>query len=249
MAEEKPETEAPPGEGAEAVPKKKGPLAFLDALPPKLKLPILIGVPVLLILLIVLGLFLGGVFGHKKPVKKPCNPDGEQTTADQPAATESDKPPSSKDDKKDDKDKKDAAAKDDKSGDQAAASADCTDDQTEVSEDADSANKDKKDVKPSYYNMPDILVNLDTHSRKSTVLKVSVTVEVGSPEDVKAMEDKLPRVVDEFQTFLREVRVEDLRGSAGIYRLRQELLIRIKPAVAPIKVKDVLFKELLLQQG
>ncbi len=242
--DKKPEGDAP-AEG-EATAKKKGPLAFLDALPPKLKLPILIDAPVLLILLIVLGLFLGGVFSHKKPKKCDDTADAAAATVvtpdAQPAADDKAKP----DDKDKKSDDKKADDKDKKSDDKAEP---CTPEQSEDSADAGGKDKDGKDVKPSYYSMPDMLVNLDTHGRKATVLKLSVIIEVGTPEDMKAMEDKLPRVVDEFQTFLREIRVEDLRGSAGIYRLRQELLIRIKPAVAPIKVKDVLFKELLVQQS
>ena len=38
------------------------------------------------------------------------------------------------------------------------------------------------------------------------------------------IEAVMPRIVDNFQIYLRELRLEDLRGSAGIYRLREELL-------------------------
>ena len=57
----------------------------------------------------------------------------------------------------------------------------------------------------------------------------------------------MPRIVDNFQIYLRELRIEDLRGSDGIYRLREELLARVNAAVAPVKVTDVLFKEMLVQ--
>jgi flagellar FliL protein len=57
----------------------------------------------------------------------------------------------------------------------------------------------------------------------------------------------MPRIVDNFQIYLRELRVDDLRGSGGIYRLREELLARVNAAVAPVKVNDVLFKEMLVQ--
>ncbi len=188
--------DAPEGEAAEGAEgeggAKKGPLAFLDKLPPKLKLPIMIGVPVLLILLIVLGLFLGGVFGGGKKAPQ----EGEHG---------------------------------------------------EISEDGEEHAADGKEHPPVYYSMPDMIVNLDSRGRKKSVLKMAVTLELGSEKDLAAVEGKLPRVTDEFQVFLREIRIEDLRGSAGIYRLRQELLARIKPAVAPVKVKDVLFKELFIQ--
>ena len=232
------EGEKPEGEGVDAAVKKKGPLDGILAMlpvPDKLKLPVLIAVPVLLILLIVVGLLLSGVFAPKKPKKCAAGEGTEQSSSVQTTEAKSDDKP-----KSDDKDKK---------ADEPSKVEPCTPEQTEAdAEAADAADKDKKgDEKPAYYNMPDILVNLDGHGRKASVLKIAVTIQVNSAEDVKLMEDKMPRVVDDFQTFLREVRVEDLRGSAGIYRLRQELLARVKPAVAPIKVKDVLFKELLIQ--
>ena len=61
------------------------------------------------------------------------------------------------------------------------------------------------------------------------------------------IEELIPRVVDNFQTYLRELRLDDLRGSAGMYRLREELLTRINIAVEPAKVKAVLFKEMIVQ--
>jgi len=57
----------------------------------------------------------------------------------------------------------------------------------------------------------------------------------------------MPRVVDNFQTYLRELRVDDLSGSAGLYRLREELLIRVNVAAQPAKVNAILFKEMLIQ--
>jgi flagellar FliL protein len=65
--------------------------------------------------------------------------------------------------------------------------------------------------------------------------------------DVAAVEKVLPRVVDQFQTYLRELRVQDLRGSKGMYRLQMELLSRVNAAAAPTQVKDVLFQEILIQ--
>jgi len=57
----------------------------------------------------------------------------------------------------------------------------------------------------------------------------------------------LPRIVDNVQVYLRELRAEDLKGSAGTYRLREELLKRINATVAPLRIDDVLFLEILLQ--
>ena len=57
----------------------------------------------------------------------------------------------------------------------------------------------------------------------------------------------MPRLLDLFQTYLREMRPEELRGSAGTYRLREELIARANIALQPTRVVDVLFTELLVQ--
>ncbi|HWI26959.1 MAG TPA: flagellar basal body-associated FliL family protein [Stellaceae bacterium] len=98
-----------------------------------------------------------------------------------------------------------------------------------------------------FFDLPDLLVNLNTTGRKASFLKLSVSLELERPEDLPRLQAVMPRIIDNFQVYLRELRVEDLRGSGGIYRLREELLARVNAAVAPIKVRDVLFKEMLVQ--
>lgn len=98
-----------------------------------------------------------------------------------------------------------------------------------------------------YLDLPEILVNLNTGSRtKSTFLKIRVSLELPNGQDVPRVEAQMTRVMDAFNVFLRELRIEDLKGSAGMYRLREELLARVTIAVAPIQVNDVLFKEMLV---
>ncbi len=94
--------------------------------------------------------------------------------------------------------------------------------------------------------MPDMLVNLSSDGKPS-YLKLKVQLELKNEADKAAVEAVMPRVVDQFQTYLRELRVKDLRGSAGIYRLQMELLARVNAAAAPTEVKDVLFQEILIQ--
>ncbi len=98
-----------------------------------------------------------------------------------------------------------------------------------------------------YYDMPDMLVNLTNAGRQQHFLKISVSLELPSEADVEVVDQQLPRVMDHFQTYLRELRLDDLRGSAGIYRLRQELLRRVEASVQPVVVRDVLFREILIQ--
>jgi len=99
----------------------------------------------------------------------------------------------------------------------------------------------------AFTDLPEILVNLNTTGRKSSFLKIRVSLELPNAEDVPKVEAVQDRVVDAFQVYLRELRVEDLKGSAGMYRLREELLARVNAAVSPVKVNDVLFKEMLVQ--
>ncbi len=100
---------------------------------------------------------------------------------------------------------------------------------------------------PIFYDLPDMLVNLNAAGKRPAFLKIRISIQVAKHEDIPAIEQVLPRIVDNFQVYLRELRLEDLRGSAGMYRLRQELLLRISAAAFPVKVKDVLFREMLVQ--
>ena len=97
------------------------------------------------------------------------------------------------------------------------------------------------------YSMPEMLVNINTAGRTKSFLKIKVTLELNNEADVARIEDVLPRIVDNFQVYLRELRVEDLQGAAGMYRLREELLNRVNAAVRPAQIKDVLFTDFLLQ--
>ena len=98
-----------------------------------------------------------------------------------------------------------------------------------------------------YFELPQMLVNLSSSGRRTSFLKIVVSLELTSEKDKASLENALPRIIDNFQVYLRELRVEDLRGSAGLYRLREELLFRVNAAVSPARVTDVLFKEMLVQ--
>lgn len=107
---------------------------------------------------------------------------------------------------------------------------------------------DKVDAKPAvFFDMPELLVNLNTGGRRVSFLKLSIALELTDSADVPKMQLLLPRLIDSFQVYLRELRLEDLRGSAGVYRLREDLLARVNETAKPVKIKDVLFKEMLVQ--
>lgn len=104
--------------------------------------------------------------------------------------------------------------------------------------------------KPTVFlDLPDMLVNLNTGgSGRASYLKLKVALEFEELEAPKKVEALMPRVIDNFQVYLRELRADDLAGSAGLYRIKEELLLRVSHAVQPVKVNDVLFKEMLVQQ-
>lgn len=99
----------------------------------------------------------------------------------------------------------------------------------------------------AYYDVPDIIVNIQTADGAPAYLKVGLSLELDTQEEKAGMQALMPRVVDQFQGYLRELRVDDLKGSAGVMRLKEELLRRINVAAAPYKVRDVLLKEMIIQ--
>ncbi len=104
-------------------------------------------------------------------------------------------------------------------------------------------------VKPAaFFDMPDVLVNLSTTGGDRTqYLRVKIVLELPDATVVEKIKPVMPRVMDAFQTYLRELRPIDLEGSAGLYRLKDELTRRVNVAVAPNHVNAVLFKEIVVQ--
>ena len=109
------------------------------------------------------------------------------------------------------------------------------------------AAKDGVPKPPSFIELPEIVANLNGGPRKTVYVKLQVRLELAKAEDETAVKAAMPRLQDLFQTYLREMRPEELRGSAGTYRLREELIGRANVAVAPARVVDVLFTEMLIQ--
>ncbi len=102
-------------------------------------------------------------------------------------------------------------------------------------------------VKSVYFDLPEMTVNLSATSDRPQYLRVRVTLEAADNKVIDAVKVAMPRVLDAFQVHLRELRAVDLEGSAGLYRLREELMRRINVAIAPAKLRAVLFKEVVVQ--
>ncbi|CAN7592384.1 flagellar basal body-associated FliL family protein [Phenylobacterium sp. LjRoot225] len=97
-----------------------------------------------------------------------------------------------------------------------------------------------------FYTLPDIVVNMQTADGRPTFLKLKLTLEMPDQEAVDELEPNMPRLQDMFQTFLRELRPEDLSGSQGSYQLRMEILRRVNMVIAPSKANAVLIEEMLI---
>jgi len=97
-----------------------------------------------------------------------------------------------------------------------------------------------------YYTMPDVVVNMQTADGRPTFLKLKLTLELPDQATVENLDPNMPRLQDMFQTFLRELRPEDLSGSQGSYQLRMEILRRVNLVIAPSKANAVLIEEMLI---
>ncbi|PLW78841.1 flagellar basal body-associated FliL family protein [Cohaesibacter celericrescens] len=101
--------------------------------------------------------------------------------------------------------------------------------------------------KAYFYDLPEMTVNLNSKNRRAQYLRIKVSLEMVSHEQAQKIEPFMPRVLDAFQVYLRELRTADLEGSAGLFRLKRELLKRINDSIYPVKVNDILFREILIQ--
>lgn len=103
--------------------------------------------------------------------------------------------------------------------------------------------------KPAVFvDLPEVLVNLsNTGSDRTQYLKVKVVLELPDALIQQQIQPMMPRLMDTFQTYLRELRPSDLDGSAGLYRLKEELTRRVNASLAPNRVNAVLFKEIVVQ--
>ncbi|MBL4838010.1 MAG: flagellar basal body-associated FliL family protein [Kordiimonadaceae bacterium] len=108
-------------------------------------------------------------------------------------------------------------------------------------------DKPAEELKTLFLALPDQLYNLNTGGKGTSFLEAKISLEVDRESYIADLEAKMPRILDEFNAYMRELRPEDLDGAAGIFRLKEELLMRINQAVAPTRVKDVLFRQFLVQ--
>ncbi|MCG6204518.1 flagellar basal body-associated protein FliL [Rhodopseudomonas sp. HC1] len=116
-------------------------------------------------------------------------------------------------------------------------------------------NKDKEHAEhvekvkpPNFVEVPEIMVNLaGSPGERVQYLKAKIVLEVKDDKLAEQIKPTMPRITDLFQTYLRELRSNDLNGSVGMFRMKEELTRRVNVAIAPAQVNAVLFKEVLVQ--
>ncbi len=100
---------------------------------------------------------------------------------------------------------------------------------------------------PVFLELPDMVANLNAGSRRTSFVKLKARLELSKVEDQAAIQAAMPRILDLFQGYLREMRPEEMRGTASTFRLKEELIARANIAAPPAKVVNVLFTEMLVQ--
>lgn len=107
----------------------------------------------------------------------------------------------------------------------------------------------------AYYEMEEsdpipILADLDVGGRSPALLKLDVVLVYNDPELAALLErdDVTAHLTDTYMEFVRTLRVEDVNGSMGTYRLRAELLRRTNLVIAPARAERILLPEFLVQQ-
>ena len=98
-----------------------------------------------------------------------------------------------------------------------------------------------------FHQLPQMVVNLKSDGYALRKLKMTVNIEVESDADLQLVQKLEPRVMNEFQMYLRRMATNDFESGTSLYRIKNALLERANQSASPAKVKDILFKELLVQ--
>ncbi|PWE17551.1 flagellar basal body-associated protein FliL [Marinicauda salina] len=105
----------------------------------------------------------------------------------------------------------------------------------------------QSDIPPYTFDGP-LLTNIVTGDGRTAMLSMEVAIVVEDESLYDTLDAHMEAVLDQYTGFLRELRPEDLEGSAGWHRLKLELLRRTNLAIAPEEVDDVLITNLAVQQ-
>ena len=105
----------------------------------------------------------------------------------------------------------------------------------------------EEEEKTYYYKMDEFLVNLNSPGNSTKFVRTTISIVLDSKDAKDALEKQIPVVRDSFLVYLRELRPSDLKGSSGIYNLKDELLLRVNKLIEPDEATDILFEEIVVQ--
>jgi len=99
----------------------------------------------------------------------------------------------------------------------------------------------------AFVDVPAMVVNLRSADGSARFLKVHFMLVPGEKATAEQITTKLPLLLDAYQPFLRELRPDDLAGSAAVFRVKEEMLVRAHQVLGDEMVKDVLIQDLIQQ--
>ncbi len=114
-------------------------------------------------------------------------------------------------------------------------------------EDTDGEKEEVVVLGTAFYKLEDITLNLNGDEEKTKFFKLGITIVLMDDVDIPIMEALAPRIIDNITGYLRELKPGEIAGTANFNRLRENILLRVRAAVAPTVVSDVLFQSALVQ--
>ena len=114
----------------------------------------------------------------------------------------------------------------------------------------DSANSSAPALKNQsayYIALPTLTVNLINNNGQDAFLKVVPILEFDEKGLNEVVAERRPKIVDSFTSLMRNLRITDLKGSAGTQLLREELTKRANIALHPHRINNIRFEEILVQ--
>ena len=113
---------------------------------------------------------------------------------------------------------------------------------------SDKAKTTEQDSVVMFVPLEEITINLkNSVESKSSWLRMKVVLEVQGKNNYDFVSKMTPRIIDIFHTYLKELRKTDLDGSFGIYKIKDEMTLRINTILNPAKIDSILFQELVIQ--
>jgi flagellar FliL protein len=100
--------------------------------------------------------------------------------------------------------------------------------------------KPKEPLTPErYYDMPPMIISLETQGHGNRVLQLGLSLLMESREDAGKMHSYIPILIDAVQVYVRSLPISETASVAKLSSHREEILARINAAIAPIKAEEI----------